>query len=52
MKKHKPIHNLGAFAHPPKANQNYARPTRAQTRPDSAKLIGKAAGGTGKKGKA
>lgn len=36
-KAHKPIHNLGNFAHPPKA----------QTRPDSPKLIGP----SGNKGK-
>lgn len=47
MKKHKPIHNLGNFAHPPRSDVNFAKPPKAQTRPDSPKLIGK----TGNKGK-
>lgn len=32
-----PLGNLGAFAHPAK---NFAKPMKAQTRPDSPKLIG------------
>lgn len=40
--KHKAIHNLGAFAHPPKVNVNWAGPHKAQTSPEP-KLIGKKA---------
>jgi hypothetical protein len=41
MKKHKPIHNLGHFAHPPKSSTNFAKPPKAQTESNSPKMIGK-----------
>lgn len=45
MKKHRPIHNLGNFAHPPKANQSFAKPPKAQTQNNSAALTSKAGKG-------
>lgn len=51
MKKHHPVHNLGKYAHPPKANMNFT-PSKASTQSNTVKLIGKTATGTGKKGKA
>ena len=42
MKKHSPIHNLGRYAHPPKAEQSYAKPPKAQTMANTSKLAGKA----------
>lgn len=51
MKKHHAIHNLGAYAHAPKAEKNH--PTlKAQTQSNTSKLAGKSAHGTGKKHKA
>jgi hypothetical protein len=40
MKKHKAIHNLGMWAHPPKSNVNFKSPPKDQTRSDSPKIIG------------
>ena len=41
--KHRPIHNLGAYAHPPSAKQpNTAKPASDQTGKMKAPLIGKA----------
>lgn len=46
MKKpHAPIHNLGNFAHPPKAEQSYAKPPKAQTQSNTSKLVTKSAKG-------
>jgi hypothetical protein len=50
-KKHHPLHNLGAFAHAPKAEQNF-RTLKSSTQPNTMKLIGKAAKATGKKRRA
>jgi hypothetical protein len=51
MKKHHPVHNLGKWAHPPKAEQNH--PTRtASTQSNTMKLMGKVSKATGKRGKA
>jgi hypothetical protein len=47
---HKPIHNLGKFAHPPKTNINFAKPPSTQTVAHSPKMLGKTA--TGKPHKA
>jgi hypothetical protein len=38
--KHKPISNLGRFAHPPKTNVNFAKPVKDQTESNSPKIIG------------
>lgn len=44
MKKHRPIHNLGAYAHPPSSKQaNTAGPTKDQTGNMKPPLIGKSA---------
>lgn len=51
-KPHAPIHNLGRYAHPAKAEQSYAHPPKAQTMANTSKLAGKSAHATGKKGKA